>query len=205
MGESRSLSMQRCLDRLHGGDEAARRELINSACERLTQITRTMLRDYARLRRWEQTDDVVQNALVRLLRALETVTPATLRDFYKLATLQIRRELIDLVRHHFGPQGPGAKHATNRIMKDAAESTPPLYEAADPADEPSRLAAWAEFHEQVGRLPEDERDVFDLVWYQGLNHTEAAELLGVSVKTVKRRWQAACLRLHDALDGELPG
>src|SRR5205814_1064132 len=158
MGESRTVSMQRCLDRLHGGEEAARRELIASACERLTQITRTMLRDYPRLKRWEQTDDVLQNALVRLLRALDTITPATLRDFYKLATLQLRRELIDLVRHHFGPQGGGAKHATNKIMKDAADSTPPLYEPADSVDEPSRLAAWAEFHEQVGRLPEEERD-----------------------------------------------
>jgi RNA polymerase sigma factor (sigma-70 family) len=205
MSENRSLSLQRCLDRLHGGDEAARRELFNHAGERLTQITRTMLRDYPRLKRWEQTDDVLQNALIRLLRALQTVTPASLRDFYRLATLQIRRELIDLVRHYFGPEGRGAKHATNRIKKESGDSVPPPYEPADPADEPSRLAAWGEFHEQIEHLPDDEREVFDLVWYQGLSHTEAAELLGVSVKTVKRRWQAACLRLHEALHGELPG
>ena len=65
--------------------------------------------------------------------------------------------------------------------------------------------AWGEFHEAVGALPEDERDVFDLLWYQGLTRQEAAALLEVSAKTVQRRWQAACLRLHDALHGELPG
>jgi RNA polymerase sigma-70 factor (ECF subfamily) len=64
---------------------------------------------------------------------------------------------------------------------------------------------WREFHEQVERLPEEEREVFDLVWYQGLGHTDAAELLQMSARTVKRRWQAACLHLHEALDGELPG
>src|SRR5437763_17122557 len=114
MGDPRSLRLQRCLDRLHGGDEAARHELLNSACERLSQITRTMLRDYPRLKRWEQTEDVLQNALVRLMRALQTITPASVRDFYRLATLQIRRELLDLVRHYFGPEGRGAKHAGRR-------------------------------------------------------------------------------------------
>ena len=205
MNHDRSLLLQRCLDRLQNGEEAARQELLNNACERLTQITRTMLRDYPRLKRWEQTDDVLQSALLRLMRALRTVTPASLRDFYRLATLQIRRELIDLVRHHYGPEGAGARHATNKILRESAESAPAPYERADSADEPSRLAVWAEFHEQVERLPEEEREVFDLVWYQGVGHTEAAELLGVSPKTVKRRWQAACLRLHNALHGELPG
>jgi RNA polymerase sigma-70 factor (ECF subfamily) len=48
------------------------------------------------------------------------------------------------------------------------------------------------------------REVFDLVWYQGLTNAEAAEILGVSTKTVRRRWQAGCLRLHDAMAGQLP-
>jgi len=204
MSDHRSVSLQRCLDRLHGGEEAARRELLDTACARLSQITRTMLRDYPRLKRWEQTDDVLQNALLRLMRALQSITPPSLRDFYRLATLQIRRELIDLVRHHFGPEGRGANHATNRVPKDSQDSSPALYERADSTESPSRLAIWAEFHEQVERLPEEEREVFDLVWYQGVGHTEAAELLGISAKTVKRRWQSACLHLHEALHGELP-
>jgi RNA polymerase sigma-70 factor (ECF subfamily) len=87
MSDHRSTQLQRCLDRLHRGEEAARQELLNSACERLTQITRAMLRDYPRLKRWEQTEDVLQNALLRLMRALQTITPASLRDFYRLATL----------------------------------------------------------------------------------------------------------------------
>jgi hypothetical protein len=37
-----------------------------------------------------------------------------------------------------------------------------------------------------------------------LTQAEAAEVLGVSARTVLRRWQSACLALHDALRGILP-
>lgn len=64
--------------------------------------------------------------------------------------------------------------------------------------------AWSEFHERAAALPEEEREVFDLLWYQGVTHAEAASLLQVSTKTIQRRWQAACLSLHRALGGQLP-
>jgi RNA polymerase sigma-70 factor (ECF subfamily) len=204
MTHNRTVHLQNCLDRLHNGDEAARKELLEGTCERLTQLTRTMLRDYRRLKRWEETEDVLQNALVRLYRALQEVTPSSLRDFYRLATLQIRRELIDLSRRYYGPQGRGRLHASNVEPENPLESQPPAYEQADSADGPARLAVWSEFHRQVEALPEEEREVFDLVWYQGLQHTEAASVLAVSARTVKRRWQSACLKLHEALRGELP-
>ncbi len=41
-----------------------------AACERLTRLARKMLKDFGRVRRWEETDDVVQNALLRLYRTL---------------------------------------------------------------------------------------------------------------------------------------
>jgi hypothetical protein len=47
--------------------------------------------------------------------------------------------------------------------------------------------------------------VCDLNWYQGLKQNEAAAVLNVSSRTVTRRWQAACLKLHRALQGILPG
>lgn len=205
MADDPTTELQGCLDRLRRGDPAARGELIAAACGRLGQLTRVMLRDYRRLRRWEQTDDVLQNALIRLDRALREVTPDSPLDFYRLATMQIRRELIDLARHHFGPEGPGALHAT-----DAGGTTDPgavhrAYEPAESTHEPGRLASWTEFHRRVEGLPDEEREVFDLVWYQGLTHAEAAVLLGVSTKTVQRRWHSACLRLHHDLGGVLPG
>ena len=196
MSERDSLSLQRCLDRLQQGDESARRELLESVCDRLNRLAHVMLRDYHRLRRWEETGDVAQNALIRLALALETVRPPTVRDFYRLATLEIRRELIDLVRHHFGPQGDGARHQSGASVNE--------HEAGNVSLDPGRLAVWSEFHRQVEALPEEEREVFDLVWYQELGHTEAARVLDVHPRTVKRRWLSACLKLHEVLGGELP-
>jgi RNA polymerase sigma-70 factor (ECF subfamily) len=39
----------------------------------------------------------------------------------------------------------------------------------------------------IDELPEDEREVFDLVRIQGMTQAEAAQLLGVSAVTVERR------------------
>ncbi len=60
------------------------------------------------------------------------------------------------------------------------------------------------FHEKVSALPEEERELFGILWYEGLTQDQAAELLGVSIRTVKRRWQSARLKLIDALDGDTP-
>lgn len=203
MADQPTAYLQRCLEQLQQGDESARNALLGGVCSRLEQLTHVMLKDYARLKRWEDTADVLQNALIRLHRALQTVTPPTLRDFYRLATLQIRRELLDLARHYYGPEGAGGKQRSSPGKSSSTDGS--VFEPGTASLEPSRLAAWSEFHEQVNALPEEEREVFDLLWYQGLGHTEAAEVLGVHPRTVKRRWQAACLQLHDRLHGNLPG
>jgi RNA polymerase sigma-70 factor (ECF subfamily) len=102
-----TMRIQLRLDRLRAGDASARDELLTMACERLRRLARKMLRGYPGVRRWEQTDDVLQNAAVRLCRALEAVHPASVRDFINLAAVQVRRELIDLARHYDGPEGAG--------------------------------------------------------------------------------------------------
>jgi RNA polymerase sigma-70 factor (ECF subfamily) len=199
-----SIHLQQCLDRYRQGDADAAAELLAHSCDRLRQLAHLMLKGYARLKRWEDTDDVLQNALLRLHRALLELRPATVRDYLRLATLQIRRELLDLVRHHYGPQGPAARHQTNAGADQSLPSRA-LYDGVDISHEPSRLANWTEFHQKAQELPDEEQEVFDLLWYQGMAANDAAALLNVSARTVKRRWQTACLKLHDALGGQVPG
>ena len=200
MSESQTTAqIQNCLDRLRRGDGAARQDLIAAACERLRRLTHRMLRDYPGVGRWEQTDDVMQNAMLRLCRALDDLPLETPRDFLRVAALQVRRELLDLARRHSGPEGLGPNHAS-RAGGPAERPPDPGESTADPA----RLSAWTRFHEKVEALPDDEKDIFDLLWYQELTAAEAARVLGVSESTVKRRWQAARRRLHDLLGGELP-
>lgn len=196
----RDASFSHCLDRWHQGDPAARDELLRHFGDRLRRLTHRMLGDFARVRRWEETDDVLQNVLVRLVRALEDVRPASVREFLSLASTLIRRELIDLARHHHGPHGAGAHHASE---PPAGSGGPPRHEGADSSCDPARLARWRELHEAIAALPDEEREVCELLWYQGLSQPEAAALLGTSERTMKRRWQAVRLKLYPLVRGGL--
>ena len=101
------------LGRHRAGDPSARDGLIRLAQSRFTTLARAMLRRYPHLRRWEQTDDLLNAALIRLHRSLAEVRPETVRHFDNLAATQIRRELIDLARSYYGPEGLGANHHTD--------------------------------------------------------------------------------------------
>jgi RNA polymerase sigma-70 factor (ECF subfamily) len=156
-----------------------------------------MLGQFARLRRWEQTDDILQAALLKLHTSLATVNPPTVREFYALAAVQIRRVLLDLARHYFGPEGPALWHQSPPA---GALSSGWLTEHAGPASrEPLTLADWTDFHTHVAALPDDLRETFELLFFHGLTQNQAAALLGVSEKTVHRRWYKARVSLADAV------
>src|SRR5215204_538820 len=153
------------ISRVRAGDPDALNALIRFASERLETLTRRMLRDYPRVRRWAQTDDVLQNALIRLCRALQSVRPASAREFYALATTQIRRELLDLARHYSGPENAAAHHESWAAEPGQEHAAP---DHSDLTNDPVELTDWCEFHEQVTALPDEEREVFGLIFYQGL-------------------------------------
>lgn len=186
--------LQSLINAVRGGDPRARDLLIGHASNRLLVLTRRMFRGRPGLQRWEQTDDVFQNAMLRLHRALETTGVEDVRHFFNLATVQIRRELIDLGRKHFGPHGIGRNHHTDHQPPDQAGGTLHALES-----EPSDLAEWTEFHERAHQMPDEEREVFDLLYYEGLSQDEAAAVLGISVRTIRRRWNDAKFRLHGEL------
>lgn len=180
------------LEEMRRGDPDARCRVIEHACDRLRTLTRKMLRCYPKVRRWAETDDVLQCALLRLHRSLAELRPESVREFYGLAAVQIRRELLDLVKHFQGAHGIGANHKSDGGRAAQRQCVDPL--------EPESLENWSRFHALVDSLPDDEREVVALLWYEGFRQPQAAELLGVSLATVKRRWQAARLRLSELLE-----
>ena len=199
-----SAQIQLLLDQASQDNDASYDEVIALASDRLVRLTRRMLRnDFSRLRRWEQTDDVFQNAAIRLHRSLVEVKPDSVRGLYGLANEQIRRSLLDLVRHHFGLLGPAAHHYSDGFGKPDEQTDKPQQAGSDD-DQPETLQEWAEFHEAVGQLPDAEREVFELTFYAGLPQAQIASLLSISIPTVKRRLRSAKEKLYDALHGESP-
>lgn len=189
--------LQGYLDQSLTGNPAAKDALLNHACDRLLRLTRKMFHGQPRLRRWLQTDDVFQGSLVRLHRALSQTDVRDVRHFFNLATVQIRRELLDLARKHFGRHGICRNHHTDFQAPD--ETGGSLHRLSA---EPENLEAWEEFHRRVAALPEKEREVFGLLYYEGLEQAEAAKVLGVSERTVRNRWTRAKLLLAGELGND---
>lgn len=183
-----------CLKRLAEGDDSARVEILEVCNERLRELSSRLLGKFAKVRRWDNTDDVAQNAAMRLYRALGDTVPDSPRGLMALMATQIQRELIDLARKHSGPMSYAQNHDTNVARDGTSGGVHRVDEAEDVGDgleEELPLERWESFHAAVESLPEEHREVFRLVWYLGADRETAAKTLGLSVRTVGRRWQEA--------------
>ncbi len=182
--------LHRLVERLRAGDAAAQEELVRAIDDRMRRIASRMLRGYPGVRAAADTSDVLQNTFVRLLAALRKVRPSSTRDFFQLAAYLTRQELIDLLRRSAVRQ-PGG-------LPDAA-----LTAAEERGPSAGHLDAWRRFHEAVEQLPAAEREVMSLTFYHGWTQAQIAALLGVDVRTVRRRWAAGCLTLRDLMGDDL--
>jgi RNA polymerase sigma-70 factor (ECF subfamily) len=188
--------LRRWVERMRRGDLSAREEMLQAVHTRLQRLARKMLRRFPDVGRWEESGDLLQNALLRLLRALQNVEPNSVRDFFGLAAEQMRRELLDLARHYRARRVGGPSHAATAKGNAAGVVAP---DRAAEADDPETLEKWCAFHEAVERLPVEQREVVGLIYYHGWTQAAVAEHLGISKRSVQRRWAAAMLKLHDLL------
>lgn len=188
---------QAYLARRQAGDPAACNELLRLTRDRLQAMTRKMMVRFARLRRWVESDDIVQKVTESLSRCLAQKSIPSSTDYLRLAAEHIRRELIDQARHYFGPQGSAKRLATpNRLLDgDPLNEVP----AAD-QDDTALLDQVAELHEQVENLSPKLRDIVHFHYYLGMTQPEVAEVLAVSLKTVRRRLTEAKLVLKERLE-----
>ena len=160
---------------------------------RVERIARATFKRFPRVGRFVNVDDVIQNGLLRLLAAFRKVRPASTRHFYALTNELIRRELLDLTRHFYGPRGHGTHLAELALEGEHGA-------AHSDAD----LELPAAFHEAVERLPVEQREVVGLTYYHGWTQAQIADLFHVSVRTVQR-WQndaLAALKERLADDGD---
>jgi RNA polymerase sigma-70 factor (ECF subfamily) len=199
---ARTSLLQGCVDRLGVDDGSARDELIAHSCQRLRVISRSLLRQ-DRLRRFVDTDDVLHGAVIVLRESLGTARPASVAEYLRLAAFQIRRELVRLARHYYGPTGWGTRHILTESWESWRDEIVDTAAGcdADARESMSLAEDVAQLQSAVEALPADLRDVVDLLWLHGLSQREVAEVLDVSERTVRRRWVRARLRLHGELSG----
>jgi RNA polymerase sigma factor (sigma-70 family) len=189
--EHTTIVVQRYLDELAGDtpSEPVIRALLDRAVRRLHLLCANLLhRSYPRLMQPPlnlRSDEVLGGVVERLLKALRAVRPQTVRQFFALANRHMCWELNDLARR-----------------LDEQDSAAPLADELVPAAESSGSGLSPNARRMLGaieKLPEDEREVFDLVRIQGMTQIEAANLLGVSAKTIQRRLNRGLLLLTEQL------
>jgi RNA polymerase sigma-70 factor (ECF subfamily) len=183
--EATTVAIQRYLDAL-AGDQPAEpivRALLDRSVRRLQLLCMNLLyRKYRRLtlpplnlRPEEMLDAVVE----RLLKAMRSVRPQTVRQFFALVNQHMRWELNDAARRL--DEQPAAVEVREDMVSAPASSGSVL------SPEARRML------QAIDELPEDEREVFDLIHIQGMMQGEAAEVLGVSVRTLQRRLNRSLL------------
>jgi RNA polymerase sigma factor (sigma-70 family) len=197
---STTVAVQQFLDELAERRDAPAepvvRDLLARAATRLRWLAGAMLnRSYPRLTKPPlslQSDEMVGAIVERLLKAMRVVRPGTVRQFFALANQHVRWELNAVARR--------LDHEPRAVPLPQSDVAEPVPTGAPMAAANSRRILAA-----IDGLPEDEREVFSLVRIQGLMHDEAAEILGVSTRTVQRRLSRSLLLLARGLRDLCPG
>jgi RNA polymerase sigma-70 factor (ECF subfamily) len=197
MGEGNTTAVvQRYLDALAGDvpAEPIIRALLDQSVRRLQVLCTNLLhRGYPRLTRPPlnlQSDEMLDAVVERLLKALREVRPETVRQFFALANQHMRWELNGLACR--------LDELPARVeVREELVPAPPSSGSSLSSDARRMLAA-------IDELPQDEREVFDLVRIQGTTQAEAAQVLNVSTKTVQRRLNRAVMLLAEALSDLRP-
>ncbi len=188
-------AVQRYLDDLAGlrGDspsEPVVRELMASAAQRLHVLCATLLhRSYPRLTLPPlnlRSEEMLGAVVERLLKAMRKIHPPTVRQFFALVNQHMRWELNDLARR---------LDEECRAVELRESAVPAQAESSGSQLGPNIRRVMA----SIDGLPDEEREVFNLVRIQGMSQTEAATVLDVSVKTIQRRLNRGLMLLANQL------
>jgi RNA polymerase sigma factor (sigma-70 family) len=197
--------VEKSLDAFRNGEERAMEDLLGSAMRRLKQLAAQVFASYPTVAATLESDDVLQDSIPRLLRALndgptlERLTTAS--DFFSLAACQMRRVLLDLCRKHArSPQVVAPRNGNNQSSQGNWDQVDACRTSV------STLEQWTLFHEAAERLPSPEKETFEMIYYHNFSYSETAELLPSkpSEKSVRRWFRSAIEQVEATCGGQLP-
>jgi RNA polymerase sigma factor (TIGR02999 family) len=183
------------LSELARGNQEAAEKLVPLVYDELKRLAR----GYMRRERQDHTlqpTALVNEAYLKLVRQ-DSVKWQSRSHFIGIAAQLMRRVLIDHARGQLREKRGGANEVLQ--LNEALAFSPEQSEELVKLDEAlKRLAA----------IDPRQSRVVELRFFGGLSGEETAELLGISLKTVKRDWSLAKAWLHGELrrsDGDIRG
>jgi RNA polymerase sigma-70 factor, ECF subfamily len=168
------------------GDAAALEKLIPLVFDDLRQIARRLFQREADSHTLQPTA-LVNEVYLRLMDQRK-VHWQNRDQFFGVAALLMRRILVDYAK---GRQAAKRGSGVPNVPLDETIAVPELRDV-DVVALDEALSRLAEFDARQGRIVE-------LRFFMGLSNEEIAEILGISVTTVKREWRMARLWLYREL------
>lgn len=165
------------------------------------------LRFDPRLRKRVEPVDVIQEAFVEVVRRLEEFRARHPMPFFLWVRFLTLQKLAELHQHHLGAACRDAgREATPRAIPASTVSLAELF--VQPGPSPSEAVARGEILERVRqaleRLPEVDREILALRYFERLSNEETAIVLGLTVSGVAKRQMHALGRLKRQLPQEVP-
>jgi RNA polymerase sigma-70 factor (ECF subfamily) len=161
-------------------------------CETIARIELEipMLRRYARFlsRNVDQADDLVQECLARAIARIDSWEPGT----------NLQAWLIVILRNIFLNECRRVKR--ERVSLEGLRSVETTH---IPAQQDASLML-ADLEAAFMSLSTDHREVLTLVVIQGMTYERTAQILGVTMGTIKSRLSRARTRLGETMNGDQP-
>lgn len=136
--------------------------------------------------------DIVQDVFVELWSRPDRYQPdlGSLRTYLSVLA---RHRALDLARSELRRVARQKRH----------DLLIPREPQASPSDEVSSAAAASEVRDAVNRLPDAQRRVVELAYFQGMTFREVALAAGIPEGTAKSRMRRALVELENVLDRRL--
>jgi RNA polymerase sigma factor (TIGR02999 family) len=178
----------RLLSRMRAGDRSAQDELLPLIYDTLHRLAANCMRHERRDHTLQPTA-LVNEVYLRLL-GHDHQSWENRAHFFAIASQTMRRLLVDYARARLADKRGG--------RRDRVELDERLLFAED---HPEELLALDEALKRLREMDERQAQVVDLRFFGGLSVEQAAEVLNVSPKTVKRDWAFARAWLRGEVSG----
>lgn len=179
--ELRAGTDQELIDLIKRGDKEALREIYSRFSQAVYNMAFRMLRDR------EDAEEVVQEIFLQVWNKAQTyergrgavstwiINIARSRSIDKLRTLGYRDKNTELDEEKLN-----SNTDFSRILEDREEKNNVIFQA-------------------LSALPENQRAVIELVYFEGFTHVEAAEQLKEPVGTIKTRLRLGVIKLKEKM------
>ncbi|MBK9036873.1 MAG: sigma-70 family RNA polymerase sigma factor [Myxococcales bacterium] len=174
------------IERIAAGDAAALRQLYDRLGPRVRAVAAKVLGNPS------DADDVVQETFVEIWHRARGFDPAR-GSLVSWVTMLAHRRAIDRLRRR-----------GTRPTAAVAGADVELSSASSPHEDAAQRQARDRIAQALTALPDDQRQAIELMYFQGMSQSEAADHLGAALGTFKSRVRAAMTRLGTLLDELAP-